>query len=139
LLNFNVNDIFTPQTVEFFKWVTTFHIKNKACKSYEGCDFEFSKSIVLTDFSRYSPATGSISSLFHQSYEFLNKSYVFNSKTTPRILGMLINIFINNNFNISYLLDNYTEEDLNSSYRPDLSDVKNTTKLVNVPEEPNDL
>jgi hypothetical protein len=74
----------------------------------KGCDYEISSNPTLTDYNKIDPSTGkNISTIFSQSYFFLNKSYVFNPKTSPNNLIVLIKDYIVSGFNPE-IVSNYT-------------------------------
>jgi serine/threonine protein kinase/alpha-tubulin suppressor-like RCC1 family protein len=99
------NSSLTSNTKKFFEYITSFYVKNKICEAYKGCDYEISLDPSLSDFNKVIPDPSEPSgfksfSIFQQSYKFLNKSYIFNPKTSPNNLIKLIEIYLTNNFNI---------------------------------------
>jgi len=95
---------FTEDMLKFLEFLTTFYVKNKPCNVSKGCEYEISNNPLYTDFGKIDPISGKNTlTIFSQSYYFFNKSYVFNPKTSPGNLMILIREYLSNGFNIDNL------------------------------------
>jgi serine/threonine protein kinase len=128
----------SENTQQFLQNVTTFYVKNKLCNMSKGCDYEISNNPSLTDFNKIDPITGvNNSTIFSQSYFFLNKNYIFNPKTTPSNLITLIKDYITSGFNPE-IVNKYVpligEFPINDKTSSKVSELKNFETFPEVPE-----
>lgn len=133
----------SENTQQFLENVITFYVKNKLCNMSKGCDYEISNNPSLTDFNKIDPLTGvNTSTIFSQSYFFLNKSYVFNPKTSPNNLIILIKDYIASGFNPEIVskytpfIGEYPSNDKTSGKVSELKDFETFPETSEAPLEP---